>query len=146
MKIAVLIPVLIVLCTSCNRVDSPSISENKQDINSKHIPPLQNRMTEQEIDEKRLTLTKTDKTLRIYIDPETGEFITPEEAEVLPEKRPLPHAAYSTSQEGLEEKTSPIPGGGTMVDLRGRFQNPLTATINSSGDIKIEHKAIEPSE
>jgi hypothetical protein len=46
----------------------------------------------------------------------------------------------------LEERPSPVPGGGTMVDLKGRFQSPLTATIDSNGDIKIEHRDIESKE
>jgi hypothetical protein len=143
MKFIVLITVLIALCIGCSREDPPSITERAQDTSSKHTPPSRNRMTEQKPNEKNLTAIRNGKEIRVYIDPETGEFITPEEAEVLPEKRLTPPAAYSTSHEGLEERPSPAPGGGTMVDLKGRFQSPLTATIDSSGEIKIEHEAME---
>jgi hypothetical protein len=100
----------------------------------------------QKPNEKNLTAIRNGKALRVYIDPQTGEFITSEEAEVLPEERLTPSAAYSTFHEGLEERPSPVPGGGTMVDLKGRFQSPLTVTIDSSGGVKIEHKAIESQE
>jgi hypothetical protein len=143
MKIVAFITVLIVLSISCSRESPPSITEGTQDISERHIAPSRNRMTEQEPKEKTPTAVRNDKTFKVYIDPETGEFITPEEAEVLPEKKLIPPAAYSTSQEGLEESPSSVPGGGTMVDLKGRFQSPLTATIDSSGDIKIEHRTME---
>lgn len=146
MKTVVFVIILIALCINCNRENPPSITDNVQDTNSKYTPPSRNIRTVQKPNEKNLTAIRNGKALRVYIDPQTGEFITSEEAEVLPEERLTPSAAYSTFHEGLEERPSPVPGGGTMVDLKGRFQSPLTVTIDSSGGVKIEHKAIESQE
>ena len=79
--------------------------------------------------------------LRVYIDPLTGEFGVPPQLEA-----PYAHA-YSTSQEGLVETPSPVPGGGVMVDLQGRFLSPLTATVGADGKIKMRHApCVEASE
>ena len=43
--------------------------------------------------------------------------------------------AVSTSSQGLVEKASPVPGGGTMVDLQGRFQNAMTMQIDEHGNM-----------
>jgi hypothetical protein len=143
MKFVFFITALIVLCISCDTDGPPPITDSTQDASLKHTSLSRNRVIEQEPKEKNMTAIRNDKTFRAYIDPETGEFITPEEAEVLPEKKLIPPAAYSTSQEGLEERPSSVPGGGIMVDLKGRFQSPLTATIDSSGGIKIEHRTMK---
>lgn len=78
--------------------------------------------------------------MEVHIDPTTGEFTdTPPPQVVQPgtleptEKRALP-------QEGLVETLSPVPGGGVMIDLKGRFQSPLTATVGPDGKVKVEHK------
>jgi len=39
-----------------------------------------------------------------------------------------------------------VPGGGTMIDLQGHFQSPLTATIDSNGKSKIEHQVSDGKE
>ena len=55
--------------------------------------------------------------------------------------------AYSTSHEGLVETPSPVPGGGVMVDLQGRFLSPLTATVGADGKIEMRHApCVEASE
>lgn len=43
----------------------------------------------------------------------------------------------STSSEGLVEQTSAVPGGGTMVNLQGRFQSAATATVDPNGKVVI---------
>ena len=43
--------------------------------------------------------------------------------------------ALSTSSEGLVEVKSPVQGGGTMVNLEGRFQNAVTLEKNADGTI-----------
>jgi hypothetical protein len=45
--------------------------------------------------------------------------------------------ALSTSAAGLEQ--APLPGGGVVVDLQGRFQSPLIATIDANGVITTQH-------
>jgi hypothetical protein len=146
MKTVVFLLIVIALCINCNRENPPSTADNAQEDDIKYASPSRNTMAGPKENEKNLTAIRESKALTVYIDPETGEFITPEEAEAPPEERLTPSAAYSTSHEGLEERPSPVPGGGTMVDLKGRFQSPLTATIDSNGDIKIEHRDIESKE
>jgi hypothetical protein len=41
--------------------------------------------------------------------------------------------AASQSQEGLVEESSPVKGGGVMVNLQGRFQNAMTMSIDANG-------------
>lgn len=43
--------------------------------------------------------------------------------------------AVSTSSQGLVETPSPVPGGGVMVDLQGRFQNAMTMQIDEHGNV-----------
>jgi hypothetical protein len=39
----------------------------------------------------------------------------------------------SQSQEGLVEESSPVKGGGIMVNLQGRFQNAMTMSVDANG-------------
>ena len=146
MKTLVFVIILIALCINCNRENPPSISDGAKETDIEYTTPSRNTMTGQKQNEKNLTVIRNDKALNVYIDPLTGEFITPEEAEVLPEERSSSSAAYNTSHEELEEQPSPVPDGGMMIDLKGHFQSPLTATIDSNGDITIEHGTIESKE
>jgi hypothetical protein len=43
----------------------------------------------------------------------------------------------NTSQEGLVQKANPVPGGGTMIDLQGRFQSAATATVDKNGKVVV---------
>jgi hypothetical protein len=45
--------------------------------------------------------------------------------------------AINTSQAGLTEKPSPVAGGGTMIDLQGRFQSAATATYDKDGKLVV---------
>jgi hypothetical protein len=75
--------------------------------------------------------------LKVFVDLQTGQVVTsPSEAA----QRELQAAieaemgdALSTSSEGLSEVASPVPGGGVMVDLQGRFQSAATATVGPEG-------------
>jgi hypothetical protein len=83
---------------------------------------------------------------RVFVDPETGELVSP--ARAMPKQAPPANAAFSTSHEGLVEEESPVPGGGVMVDLQGRFQSPLMVTLDSDGGVEFthEHAAANPKE
>ena len=72
--------------------------------------------------------------MRVYIDPVTGEFAEPPAGAVA-----APSAASSTSDAGLVETPSPVPGGGVSVDLQGRFRSPLIATIGTDGKMTMRH-------
>jgi hypothetical protein len=76
--------------------------------------------------------------MRIYRNPVTGELGGPP-AEAPDQVSLPPDDALSTSSEGLVETPSPVPGGGSMVDLQGRFRSPLTATQDAEGKVMIQH-------
>ncbi len=77
--------------------------------------------------------------LRAYVDPVTGEFGVPPSWAARRVEALAPGPAYSTSHEGLVETPSPVPGGGVMVDLQGRFRNPMTAMLDADGRTKMQH-------
>ncbi len=81
----------------------------------------------------------------VYLDPETGEILTGEAAAEASQE-----AARSTfvealsdqvrqsfSTEGLSEERTET--GAVALDLEGRFQNPLVATIGKDGSMTVEH-------
>ncbi|MGH8562822.1 MAG: hypothetical protein ACREXW_01540 [Gammaproteobacteria bacterium] len=74
---------------------------------------------------------------KAYVDPVTGETL----------ERPHEMApalelddTHATSARGLHEIVSPEPGGGVSVDLEGRFQVPLEATVTPDGRPSIRHR------
>ena len=82
--------------------------------------------------------------MKIHRDPVTGELGAPP-AEAPDQVSLPPDDALSTSSEGLVETPSPVPGGGSMVDLQGRFRSPLTATQDAEGKVMIQHLPSGPS-
>jgi hypothetical protein len=76
--------------------------------------------------------------MRIYRDPETGELGDPP-AEAPAQVTLPPDDPLSTSSEGLVQTPSPVPGGGVMLHLQGRFRSPLIATQDAEGKITIQH-------
>lgn len=72
--------------------------------------------------------------LKAYVDPLTGELLPERPADLPPEPA---SAALDQSSAGLVE--SPAPGGGTMIDLQGRFQSPLVATLGPDGTMRLRH-------
>ncbi len=76
--------------------------------------------------------------MRAYADPRTGALL-PEP----PARATAPAAAaFSRSSAGLVPM--PAPGGGVEIDLQGRFQSPLVATVEPDGTVHLHHGA--PSE
>ncbi|MHC5212517.1 MAG: hypothetical protein ACYTG2_17530 [Planctomycetota bacterium] len=84
--------------------------------------------------------------MMIYKDPLTGEFV------------PAPAGAFAgqlterteTSSVGLLKFPSPVPGGGDIVRLDGRFQNFVKVAVDDEGGIHTtcDHDAAlsEPEE
>lgn len=83
--------------------------------------------------------------MRIHIDPQTGQLTREAPAAVPPQLSPREENAFSTSHQGLVETLSPVPGGGVIVDLQGRFQSPLSATVDPTGKVTIQHLHPTPS-
>jgi hypothetical protein len=69
-----------------------------------------------------------------HIDPATGKTMdTPADPDAV---REALGDAVSTSGEGLVQKPSPVPGGGVMVELDGRFMNAAVAITDSAGAVQ----------
>lgn len=79
--------------------------------------------------------------VRVYVDPETGEFTAPPPDETV---RPSVEASLSETGEGLVEK--PAPSGGFTVDLKGRFQAPVIAIPQADGSIDVRHGELPASD
>jgi hypothetical protein len=76
----------------------------------------------------------------IHIDPQTGVFRRQPAPGTVPlQISPQTLNALSTSHQGLVEVPSSAPGGGIRVDLQGRFQSPLFATVDRDGKVRIGH-------
>jgi len=82
-----------------------------------------------------------------HIDPKTGKFVAAPTAPQ-PEAGIMERAATQMSFEGLEEVQSPVPGGGVIVDLKGRFRIPLVATVDENGQVTVDcgSKPSDPEE
>ncbi|HSO17951.1 MAG TPA: hypothetical protein VLT88_00750, partial [Desulfosarcina sp.] len=76
---------------------------------------------------------------KAHVDPDTGELVP----------RPFPNQAVpvesgqlstlGTTDEAVEIVPSPVPGGGVMIDLKGRFHNPVSATMDDGKEPRIGH-------
>ena len=71
----------------------------------------------------------------VHVDPVTGEFVEPRDGTVPVALDKETLNSLSTSAEGLAETPSPVPGGGVMVDLRGRFQSTHVAVVDGDGQL-----------
>jgi hypothetical protein len=79
--------------------------------------------------------------MKIYIDPKTGNFSDPSSQQLPTEAQKSLDASRESSPPELRQAPSPRPGGGVMIDLRGRFHSPLTATRKPDGKLSIEHRS-----
>ena len=84
--------------------------------------------------EEVLDTPTTAPGFKAYVDPPTGELL-PERPANLPPEPASP--ALDLWGAGLVEV--PAPGGGSMIDLQGRFQSPLVATIGPDGTLRLRH-------
>lgn len=84
-------------------------------------------------------LTDTAASQRAYVDPETGKLIPRPAQEAAAERVSAQPSALGCPDDEEEVKPSPVKDGGIMVDLKGRFQNPIKATVDEQGGSRIEH-------
>ena len=118
---------VLTFCTHCTNGRTPSTIEDAGQ-------PQTNATASQQH-------TRTGTAQRAYIDPETGEFVSPPKQETPASSESIQPSAFSISHETMEEESSPVPGGGVMIDLKGRFQSPVSATVEGNGKTTIEHPA-----
>jgi hypothetical protein len=88
----------------------------------------------------------TGAAMTVYIDPQTGAILS----QPPPGHTPLAldaatQAAMSTSDKGLVQVPSPVPGGGVMIDLQGRFQSPFVVVLDETGTPKTHHLNESPA-
>jgi hypothetical protein len=89
------------------------------------------------VKEKPEFIQEGDGAMKVYKDPKTGDIVTPP-PEMVPEDMPKKTKdAVSTSHEGLKETEVDKPGGGIMVNLKGRFRQFQEATKDGDGNIFI---------
>lgn len=74
--------------------------------------------------------------MTVEVDPSTGKIIPPR---TLPPLSPAEQNSLSTSSEGLQEAPGTSPAGGYKLDLKGRFQSPLMATVGPDGKAVVQH-------
>lgn len=74
----------------------------------------------------------SDAGMRAYVDPSGRLVPAPPPGTAVP-----PAAALERSGAGLTE--TPAPGGGRMIDLKGRFRSPVVATVQPDGSVRIDH-------
>jgi hypothetical protein len=79
--------------------------------------------------------------LVVHIDPVTGRIVPKPSAAGNVPAIPVPQfqSAPLAADSDFVEEASPIPGGGIKVNLKRRFHQPLTATSQPDGRIRIEH-------
>ena len=115
-----------------------AMSDEWQRTSCADTPALSSATAAEGQGEKAASTPEGSAGMRVYRDPKTGRFEVPpadaSAAEALP-----PSPASSTSHEGLVETPSPVPGGGILIDLQGRFRSSLKATIDPNGHLTIEH-------
>jgi len=70
--------------------------------------------------------------MRAHVDPRTGRLAAEPPVAARAE---LPSAAHTT--EGLV--VTKAPGGGDMLDLEGRFQSRMVATVMPDGSVRLSH-------
>lgn len=118
----------------------PAFPGESQPVPSKQTQTGSGESVAQQPGEKSPVVPAGAAGMTIYIDPKTGALL----------KEPAPGAvplqltrelqeALSTSHQGLVEVPSPVPGGGVMIDLQGRFQSPLFVTIDADGKVRVQH-------
>jgi|GEM_PF-2429775 len=102
---------------------------------SDHHAPQSTQAPQAAVAQAAAALPQGSAGMTVHKDPVTGRFVPVPEgpAGSLPKEL---SDAMSMSQDGLVEV--PSPGGGFKVDLRGRFQQAMTATANTDGSITVQ--------
>lgn len=139
MKPLVLLLMVLAFCFQCTKADSPTSAE-KATATTGSVPAVQ---VPEKTDPAGTTAPNAQKA---YVDPQTGELISKPMQDTPAANDTLKPSALDTSTEELQEQVSTVPGGGVMIDLKGKFRNPLKATINQNGDTSFEHQDTDTME
>lgn len=82
-----------------------------------------------------------DPGMKIFVDPKTGKISRPSPQPALPEASQRSLQVTKEPSPELFEVPSPRSGGGVMIDLKGQFRSPLTATRDAAGKLSIKHQS-----
>ena len=134
MKHLAMMGVVLAVCIGCTDARPPASMNGRQ---ATHAETAMDRQPES----SDSTARSAASAQKAYVDPQTGEFVPPPRVESPSDNQPLSPAALSTSEETLQEEPSPVPGGGMMIDLKGRHQSPIKSTIDSDGRATVEHRS-----
>ena len=99
----------------------PACSDQTKDIDTETQTPL------------------SQQELKIFIDPVTGRPTAPPPASSVPRAR-----LNDLNTQPQDLLVEPAPGGGSMVDLKGRFRSSSTASVGEDGKLSIEHHSSSP--
>ena len=83
--------------------------------------------------------------MMVHLHPQTGAILKEPPTGTMP--LPLSERernALSTSNDGLAQVPSALPGGCVKLDLKGRFQKPLVATVDADGNFKTQRSGAPP--
>jgi len=90
------------------------------------------------------TPTKSPNTVRVYIDPKTGEIRdpTPEElaAEAAANAAKKQAAAANPQSEQPQQREVVTPSGAVEITLDPSTQHPVYGCVDKSGDVKVDHQ------
>lgn len=139
MKHLAMLGVLLAVCIGCTDARPPASMNERQ---ATYVDPVMDRQPES----SDSTARSAASTQKAYVDPQTGKFVPPPRVQAPPDNQPLSPAALSMSVETLQEEPSPVPGGGMMIDLKGRYRSPITATIDGDGRTTVEHRSDAPGD
>jgi hypothetical protein len=71
-----------------------------------------------------------DAGMHAYVDPATGALTSTPPPDAVP-----PPAPAAVAPAAAEDVRAPAPGGGMMIDTRGRFDQAMTATVGPAGEL-----------
>jgi hypothetical protein len=87
------------------------------------------------------TLQVNSPDMTVHIDPKTGQILS---SPPVPSLDQAPQTSVQTAEKQppaqLQEASSPVPGGGFMIDLGDRFLSPLNLTMDPEGRPLLGHQ------
>lgn len=117
-------------------------TEGRSPVSADSTPPT---VTVSRVDRKAATAQPdtpgTPPAQKAYVDADSGDLIPHPKNGASAENSALQPHTLGAATETMEEQPSPVPGGGVMIELKGRFQSPVRATVETNGKTIIEHPA-----
>jgi hypothetical protein len=117
-----------------------SCTEGRQPVNADSTEPKDAATLVAQVGEnKDAGVLASASAQKAYVDPDTGELIPRPVGGEAAEEESAKISDPGSLNDTLEVEPSPVEGGGIMIDLKGRFQNPIKATVDDHGGVKNQH-------